>query len=59
MAANPEIPGAPTKPGKIGPNFPKAQRTGTTVSPARDRGENRAIPATHCESKRKKFTVGY
>lgn len=57
MATIPVAATAPSK-SKSGANFVKSKGAGG-VKPARDRGENRAIPATHCEAKRKNFTTGY
>lgn len=47
------IPVAAKAPGRstVGPNFPKSQN-GTTVQPARDRGERQPLPTKHCASKR-------
>lgn len=55
-----KIPVAATAPSKsaTGANFVKS-KGGGGVRQARSRGENRAIPATHCASKRKNFTTGY
>lgn len=50
MATLPVAAKAPSK-SKTGANFPKSQN-GTRVSVAKDNGENRAIPSTHCTSKR-------
>lgn len=50
MASIPTAAKAPAKSG-TGANFVKCQN-GTTVSPAKSRGETRAIPQTHCSSKR-------
>lgn len=43
---------------KSGATFVKSSG-GTAVQPARDRGENRAIPIEHCVSKRKAFETSY
>lgn len=54
-------PSAPKSPGKVGANFPLSQPS-TTVSPAKDRGENRAIPQEHCTARRSANdygTLGY
>jgi hypothetical protein len=56
MATIPTAAIAPKK-SKTGANFPKSQGA-EGVRPARDRGENRAIPSTHCEATRKKFATG-
>lgn len=57
MATIPVAAKAPAK-SATGANFVKS-KGGAGVRQAKDRGENRAIPATHCESKRKNFTTGY
>lgn len=57
MATIPTAAIAPKK-STTGANFVKSKGAGG-VKLARDRGENRAIPATHCEAKRKNFTTGY
>lgn len=50
-------PKAPSK-SKAGASFVKSKGA-AGVQPARNRGENRAIPATHCTATRKNFTTGY
>lgn len=47
---NPSTPKGPRK-GKVGANYPLSQN-GTKVKVAKDNGENRAIPQTHCTAKR-------
>ena len=50
MATIPVAAKAPAR-SATGPKFPKSQ-DGTTVSPARDRGEANPLPVEHCTAKR-------